>query len=439
MPPGPRSVCPESVPTAATGDWASRLPRPYDPRRDAADGRELARGRRRRARDPVNAGAAGVSRLRDRRRPRLLPAGPTRLQRAPADAARRRARRHPRPGSLPRPRPGDGPLLLRPGRRDAATVAPQHLRRARHRPRPARARDAATSRPGPSVACSSSTASSPWRRARPPPTPGKGWEPFTDRVIAELSGRREGIVFLLWGRYAQQKGAIVDTRTTPRARPRRTRRRTRRANGFFGCRHFSRANALLEADGREPVDWRLGDLAEATQGRALPSNRGRAISSPLRCADPRTRREGGRAHAECASDAASGDQPGVEQRPCRALGRRAVAADERGALRQSSQPRSASGRTLPGSAATGRQRSGWASTGTSPASSTAAAPRRRPRSRRRDRARSRETRPARHASLRARARPDRSPRSRSGYTSQPRRRSRPQAATSARISASEAS
>ena len=39
---------------------------------------------------------------------------------------------------------------------------------------------------------------------------GKGWEAFTDRVIAELSARREGIVFLLWGRYAQQKGAIVD-------------------------------------------------------------------------------------------------------------------------------------------------------------------------------------------------------------------------------------
>ncbi len=85
---------------------------------------------------------------------------------------------------------------------------------------------------------------------------GKGWEPFTDRVIAELSAHRDGIVFLLWGRYAQQKGSIVDT----------TRHHVLMAahpspfsagNGFFGCRHFSRANALLEEAGRSPVDWRL--------------------------------------------------------------------------------------------------------------------------------------------------------------------------------------
>jgi uracil-DNA glycosylase len=85
---------------------------------------------------------------------------------------------------------------------------------------------------------------------------GKGWEQFTDRVIAELSARREGIVFLLWGRYAQQKGAIVDTArhhvlTAAHPSPYSA------ANGFFGCRHFSRANALLEADGRPPLDWRL--------------------------------------------------------------------------------------------------------------------------------------------------------------------------------------
>ena len=85
---------------------------------------------------------------------------------------------------------------------------------------------------------------------------GKGWEQFTDRVIAELSARCEGIVFLLWGRYAQQKGAIVDT----------TRHHVLAAahpsplsahNGFFGCRHFSRANALRAGDGLPGVDWRL--------------------------------------------------------------------------------------------------------------------------------------------------------------------------------------
>jgi uracil-DNA glycosylase len=85
---------------------------------------------------------------------------------------------------------------------------------------------------------------------------GKGWERFTDRAIRELSERRDGIVFLLWGRYAQQKGRIVDTTrhhvlTTAHPSP------LTAANGFFGCRHFSRANALLEAGGHERVDWSL--------------------------------------------------------------------------------------------------------------------------------------------------------------------------------------
>lgn len=85
---------------------------------------------------------------------------------------------------------------------------------------------------------------------------GKGWEHFTDRAIRELSEQRDGIVFLLWGRYAQQKGAVVDaTRhhvlTSAHPSP------LSASNGFFGCRHFSRANELLAADGREPVDWAL--------------------------------------------------------------------------------------------------------------------------------------------------------------------------------------
>jgi uracil-DNA glycosylase len=85
---------------------------------------------------------------------------------------------------------------------------------------------------------------------------GKGWELFTDRAIRELSDRREGIVFLLWGRYAQDKGAIVDGERhhvlrAPHPSPYSA------ASGYFGCCHFSKANALLEADGRDPVDWRL--------------------------------------------------------------------------------------------------------------------------------------------------------------------------------------
>ena len=86
---------------------------------------------------------------------------------------------------------------------------------------------------------------------------GKGWEQFTDRAIRELSDRREGIVFLLWGRYAQQKGAVVDPArhhvlTAPHPSPYSA------ANGFFGCRHFSRANELLVANDAEPLDWALG-------------------------------------------------------------------------------------------------------------------------------------------------------------------------------------
>ena len=90
---------------------------------------------------------------------------------------------------------------------------------------------------------------------RPASHAGKGWEQFTDRAIAELSARRDGIVFLLWGKYAREKGASVDA----------SRHRVLTAShpspysvaGFTGCRHFSQANAFLEAAGRTPVDWRL--------------------------------------------------------------------------------------------------------------------------------------------------------------------------------------
>ena len=85
---------------------------------------------------------------------------------------------------------------------------------------------------------------------------GKGWERFTDRAIAALSEHREGVVFLLWGRHAQQKGAVVDASrhhvlTAAHPSPYSA------ANGFFGCRHFSRANTLLAEGGQAPVDWSL--------------------------------------------------------------------------------------------------------------------------------------------------------------------------------------
>jgi uracil-DNA glycosylase len=85
---------------------------------------------------------------------------------------------------------------------------------------------------------------------------GTGWERFTDRCVRDLSERRDGIVFLLWGRYAQQKGTVVDTSrhhvlTAAHPSPYSA------AAGFFGCRHFSRANDFLGQIGRPPVDWSL--------------------------------------------------------------------------------------------------------------------------------------------------------------------------------------
>ncbi|MGA0838552.1 MAG: uracil-DNA glycosylase [Pseudomonadales bacterium] len=89
---------------------------------------------------------------------------------------------------------------------------------------------------------------------RPASHQNRGWERFTDRIVAVLNERREHLVFLLWGSYAQRKGAIVDrTRhqvlTAPHPSPLSAHR------GFFGCRHFSATNAYLEAHGAQPIDW----------------------------------------------------------------------------------------------------------------------------------------------------------------------------------------
>lgn len=88
---------------------------------------------------------------------------------------------------------------------------------------------------------------------------GKGWERFTDRVIDCLNRERDGLVFLLWGSYAQKKGALIDTRRhlvlkAPHPSPLSAHR------GFLGCRHFSRANAWLAEHGEQPIDWSLPSL-----------------------------------------------------------------------------------------------------------------------------------------------------------------------------------
>ncbi|MFZ5724020.1 MAG: uracil-DNA glycosylase [Pseudomonadota bacterium] len=87
---------------------------------------------------------------------------------------------------------------------------------------------------------------------------GKGWERFTDAAIDRLNRDREHLVFMLWGSYAQKKGAVIDrdrhlVLTAPHPSPLSAHR------GFFGCRHFSQANGYLVRHGIEPIDWRLPD------------------------------------------------------------------------------------------------------------------------------------------------------------------------------------
>jgi uracil-DNA glycosylase len=89
---------------------------------------------------------------------------------------------------------------------------------------------------------------------------GRGWEAFTDAVIESLNQQREGIVFMLWGSYAQKKGALIDrvrhcVLRAPHPSPLSAYR------GFIGCGHFSTANRYLGARGGAGIDWRLPSLS----------------------------------------------------------------------------------------------------------------------------------------------------------------------------------
>jgi uracil-DNA glycosylase len=88
---------------------------------------------------------------------------------------------------------------------------------------------------------------------------GKGWEIFTDTCIAHLNREREGLVFLLWGSYAQKKGQLIDRNRhlvlqAPHPSPLSSYR------GFFGCKHFSKTNDYLQRCGKTPIDWALPPL-----------------------------------------------------------------------------------------------------------------------------------------------------------------------------------
>lgn len=90
---------------------------------------------------------------------------------------------------------------------------------------------------------------------------GKGWEGFTDAAIDALNREREGLVFMLWGSYAQKKGQLIDARRhcvlrSVHPSPLSAHR------GFLGCGHFSAANRYLESRGVAPTDWSLPPRAE---------------------------------------------------------------------------------------------------------------------------------------------------------------------------------
>lgn len=91
------------------------------------------------------------------------------------------------------------------------------------------------------------------REHKPLSHQGKGWEQFTDAVIRVVSQEREHVVFLLWGRHAQQKEALIDA--TKHLILKAAHPSPFSVSGFFGCKHFSKANEYLTQHGAEPIEW----------------------------------------------------------------------------------------------------------------------------------------------------------------------------------------
>lgn len=83
---------------------------------------------------------------------------------------------------------------------------------------------------------------------------GRGWEQFTDAVVRIINERKQGVVYMLWGSYAQRKGQVADAQKnlilkSVHPSPLSVYR------GFFGCKHFSQANAYLQSIGKNPIVW----------------------------------------------------------------------------------------------------------------------------------------------------------------------------------------
>ena len=368
----------------------------------------------------------------------FYPPGAARLQRAAADPARPRPRRDSRAGSLPRPRAGDGAVVLGSGRGHPTPVAPQHLRRARNRPRSPRAglrrshpvgrarrappQQRAHRRPGSScVACRQGL--------------GRVHRSRDRRALGAARGHRVPALGTLRPAEGSDRrhGAPPRADGSPSVPVLREQRLLRLSPLLPGKCAARRATGWRPSTGGWPSPY-------AAQGRARPSNSGSAISLAASLADRcGTRRR----------ESAAARPGGRRRRRCRRARRRAAPTrcaprvapcppTSDGALRHRIHPRSASGRTLSGSAATARQRSGWASTGTSPSRLDQLG-------RVDDRGdrildvepRARETRSGPRGCRRAPRSSGSFPAISLGNTSQPRRRSSPQAATSLRISASD--
>ncbi|WP_110112678.1 uracil-DNA glycosylase [Bacillus sp. CGMCC 1.16541] len=97
------------------------------------------------------------------------------------------------------------------------------------------------------------------RRSNPNSHKGKGWEQFTNRVIELVAEKEEPVVFMLWGRHAQEKKTLINSShhlilESPHPSPFSANR------GFFGNGHFLKANQFLEKNGRKPIDWQIDNI-----------------------------------------------------------------------------------------------------------------------------------------------------------------------------------
>ena len=88
---------------------------------------------------------------------------------------------------------------------------------------------------------------------------GIGWENFTDAVIRKVSEKKSGIVFLLWGKFAQDKAALIDSSKHLILKAAHPSPFSANA-GFFGCRHFSKTNTYLISQNRSPINWELKNI-----------------------------------------------------------------------------------------------------------------------------------------------------------------------------------